>query len=866
MKLKMFFYLLAVALILGSCQEDILAPQEPEHATATIMGTGTVAKGYIVVKFTDNTPKTKSITTTLPDMQISSIQRLFTENPRFAKRHKEAGLDRWYVISFNPEIPLSTAYAQFKSLEDVSIVEFLTIAQYASTDNTFPFNDPYLKDQWHYNNTVQKAGFVRGMDMNLFKAWEIETGDPSVIVAVLDGGIDFRHKDLANTMWVNEAEKNGKPGVDDDGNGYKDDVYGYSFFVDSDGSIEPSDHGTHVAGTVAAINNNGAFGCGVAGGDGTNPGVRLMSCATIENNRSAYIGNAFIYACDNGAVITQNSWGFVAGTVSSTPQFVIDAFEYFNTYAGFDEYGNQVGPMAGGICIFAAGNDNVQVGYPAVEEQVFAVAATGPTGKRSSYSNYGSWVEISAPGGENRPSPIGNVFSTLPNGSFGEMSGTSMACPHVSGVAALILSKFGGPGFTNKMLWDRLIACADYDKLYNSNKDYIGKLGAGALDAYKALMDSQIPDAVESVDAEVSSNSITINWEATATNGEPTYGYNIFCSKNDLSNYNPEEGNIEPIFVAGESYKVGDVITYTLTNLDFNTNYYIRIQAINIFKTGSALSPQVKVLTQDNLPPVITPGDDITTTLKSFETATYTFTISDPENGEINYTLDDNSGAVSVRRKNNTLTVTIEAPKANAGSYKAKLTIEDEIGSTDDVEINFTILPNTPPVKVKDIENTILDKGESITLNLSEYFSDNDGEQLNYDIIVTGSATYAIEGNTFTLNAPIYGTSTVSITAYDAKMERTQEAEFKLVVRDKKQPLDVFPTNVTTSFNVRTATNSTVDIIVTSASGATVFSASGIAAGPFNPYTIDTTEWGAGIYSVQITDNGTKHTRTIVKM
>ena len=150
-------------------------------------------------------------------------------------------------------------------------------------NSSLPMNDPLLQDQWHYQNDGTLAYSKKGADINLFKALEITHGSPNVIVAIVDGGIDINHEDLAANIWINTAEKNGTSGKDDDGNGYKDDVYGWNF-VDNSATIVPHSHGTHVAGTVAAVNNNGKGVCGVAGGSGHGDGVRLMSCQIFTPN------------------------------------------------------------------------------------------------------------------------------------------------------------------------------------------------------------------------------------------------------------------------------------------------------------------------------------------------------------------------------------------------------------------------------------------------------------------------------------------------------------------------------------------------------------------------------------------------------
>ena len=372
------------------------------------------------------------------------------------------------------------------------------------------FSDPYLSLQWHYNNTGKINHAAEGADIRLFDAWRTTTGHPDVIVAVVDGGIDYTHVDLAANIWVNTAEKNGTASKDDDANGYKDDIYGYNFVTGR--AIEPTLHGTHVAGIIGAVNNNGIGVGGIAGGDGTaNSGVRLMSCQVFlddeQGERSAtnfYTAAAIKYGADNGAVICQNSWGFDLGTVSSTPTLIKEAIDYFIANAGMDEHGNQEGPMKGGIVLFAAGNDNTSSpSYPAFDDNVISVAAMGPDYVRATYSNYGPTVDIIAPGGEMSHDPVRGRTGVLSTGAgwdgtgiaknaYYYMDGTSMSCPQVSGIAALIVSHYGvgTPGFTSAQLKERLYA-ATYDiSVYNNGYD--GKLGVGALDGGKAFL----PDVI----------------------------------------------------------------------------------------------------------------------------------------------------------------------------------------------------------------------------------------------------------------------------------------------------------------------------------------------------------------------------------
>lgn len=417
------------------------------------------------------------------------IERVFPVDMRTEDRARKEDLHLWYVVRFSDEHPVEEVAANLSKLGEVSRVEYNRTLKRATEKKAVPltmeklqelaprsgaFNDPLLPDQWHIVNdgNLRPTKFVKGADVNVEKAWELTTGDPSIIVAVLDEGVDVTHPDLKASMWVNEGEI-WKSHEDNDGNGYAGDVHGYNF-VGKSGVITVSNkydsgHGTHVAGVIAATNNNGVGISSIAGGNASQPGVKIMSCQIFSGMYAGTVleeVRAIKYAADNGAVILQCSWGYISGAANPfewTPQYSTDEeWEYYNVLErkALDYFihnaGSPDGVIEGGLAIFAGGNEAAPAAsYPGAYPDFVAVAATAGDFTPAVYSNYGPGTTISAPGGDqdyywdyvdenHRLGEIGCVLSTLPfhvsESGYGYMEGTSMACPHVSGVAALGLS------------------------------------------------------------------------------------------------------------------------------------------------------------------------------------------------------------------------------------------------------------------------------------------------------------------------------------------------------------------------------------------------------------------------------------------
>lgn len=538
--------------------------------------------------------------------QARTLYRLFPYDERYEYKLRKHGLDRWYVIEIDESVDPQAAVRQFRQLPEVTVAEVeheKVLAPYqvkpyvpgASAMATLPFNDPLLKDQWHYNNTGQ-AG-VGDADANIFEAWLSTTGASNIIVSVHDEGVDVKHADLQANIWVNTAELNGQPGVDDDGNGYKDDINGYNFEKNK-GAIDAQYHGTHVAGTIAAVNNNGIGVSGVAGGNGSGNGVKIMSLQILGGGA---IEKSYVYAANNGAVISQNSWGYTLPGYFD--QSVQEAIDYFITEAG-DYEGS---PMRGGIVLFAAGNSESDAEwFPGYYPGTFAIASIGPEWKRAYYSNFGAWVELSAPGGDQDYGTKAGVLSTVPKDQYGYLQGTSMACPHVSGIAALALANRTRQ-LTNTELWNKLLTATVSIDAYNP--DFIGKLGTGAIDAALAIRNNlgKAPAAV----ADLSVNGIAqefaqVSWSVPADedDGKP-FSFTLYYATQPITQANLLSATRVSI---ANKWAVGSTVQYELGGLLGLTTYYFAVTATDRWGNTSLISNVPSATTNEG--PALVIGED----------------------------------------------------------------------------------------------------------------------------------------------------------------------------------------------------------------------------------------------------------------
>ena len=488
-----FPHLTAVLLLLAmtalsACTDSIPAIPEDPVKTETIVPH--FIPGIVTVQFDEETAalveqsikggdgiatRAPQLGGVLEGMGIKSIRRVFPDAGEFEPRTRREGLHRFYYIEFDKEVPATRAAGDLAEVPGIiHVTPQLPVRMRG-------FNDPYFGSQWHFVNTRYKD-----VDINVQKVWdEFTVGRNTVIVSVVDEGVYMEHEDLAGNLV---------PCLED-GTG------SFNFNNGTPTVVPYQGHGTHVAGVISAVSNNGIGVAGVAGGDAAAgiPGVKVMSCQIFDlYGNPPDLFQAIKHGADHGAVILQCSWGFSPDldgdgfttdeeialyrsyTIDDLPEYKA-AIDYFIKYAGCDNDGNQLpdSPMKGGVAVFAAGNDNFDYDPLVSYEPIIAVGAFGATGNKASYSNYGDWIDIAAPGGDAKQ----GIYSTLMNNAYGgaDWQGTSMACPHVSGVAALLVSYFGGPGFTAEECRTRIVRGAVSNFFTGSR--YIGR----KLDAYGAF-------------------------------------------------------------------------------------------------------------------------------------------------------------------------------------------------------------------------------------------------------------------------------------------------------------------------------------------------------------------------------------------
>ena len=860
-----------LALLFVGCTRELSPQIQDEDAASEVVQA--IIPGQAIVRFDDSMIElieedllTGSVVTKSSELNslqemlgIESMTRVFPHGGEFEQRRRSAGLHKWYKVVYSSDIPVTKAASDLSMVGGVESVEPVRNIRRTST-----FNDPRFKYQWHYlNDGTLDATHKTGADVNVVPVWEnYTTGRPDVIVAVVDGGIDSSHEDL------------------------KANYLGGKSFVPEVSRVVAHDHGTHVAGTISAVNNNGLGVAGLAGGDyaAGKPGVKLLSCQIFAPNpddpNKDYGGNgaeAIVWGADNGAVISQNSWGYIYESAEDAEKAskkgiagtsLAAAIDYFIANAGKDASGNQVGPVSGGLVIFAAGNSGWMHDPIGEYSPVLSVGSISPDYTRAPYSNYGDWVDIAAPGGSVDYTQ-GEILSTLPDNGYGYMQGTSMACPHVSGVAALVVSHHGKQGFTAAKLRDMLVKGANSSVMSKNAK--IGPL----VDALGAITygGKTPPAAVQTASAQPQSNNITLKWNVTTDpDDNKAWGYRLVASKTKdiFSGYKPgslPEGTVYVDILTG-SLKVGEEMVGTVSGLDFDMQYYVAVAAFDYRRNYSAFSPVYAVKTGGNNAPVITTTQSGNFKVKSHEVLTFNYSVKDPDGHKLIVEYKNASLADTFEEsKDGNYILTIRGNADEPGKYVSTIKATDMYGLTCDHKIEFEILENHAPVIVKDIEDKFFSKtGVKFSLDMSEYLDDPDGEQLKFDIKISNKAVLHINPSDNVLHATtlMYGNTDVSIVATDSR-GMTCTLTFKVVVKDPSKPLEAYPNPVVDWLNISTLDVVSTHIRIVSSTGQAVYDQTADV-GAVEPARIDMSPYAPGIYNLKVSFSGNEYTKTIVKL
>ena len=796
---------------------------------------------------------------------VVKMRRLFPDAGKFEERTRAEGLHKWYVLTYEEGHSMTKASdglmiegvdeieycPRIAVIGDPEVVEVVPASTKAGSNGVF--DDPMLDQQWHYYNNGTASSSVSGCDINVVPAWRNYStyhkykGD--IIVSIVDGGIDYKHEDLRDNMWKN-PDKTGE------------NVYGYNF-ASNTFVVTPDDHGTHVAGTVAAVNNNGVGVCGVAGGDTKKKisGAKLMSCQIFDGKASGSGAEAIKWGADHGAVISQNSWGYP--DLHTMPTSVKAAVDYFEKYAGLDENGRQVGPMKGGLVIFAAGNEGRNTSSNDYEK-VLTVTSVGADYKRAYYTCYGSYADVIAPGGDAKK---GNqVLSTIPGNKYAKMQGTSMACPHVSGLAALVLARFGGDGYTpaalRKQIEDNVTDISSFNVGY--------ELGKGLVNAYRSLGASggkapEVPTGL-SVTAQANNISFSVKVPRDADDGTPTSIY-IYYSTSDFTSTSRRSFGMFYV----EDRKAGDVLSGTISGLDFETEYHFAAVAGDLAGNKSALSARVVAVTGPNSAPVLETESELDVKIKPHEKVSADFEIIEPDGHFYLIDLDPGSDAAMLD------TLVRESPKIRltpslvpTGRYSATLTVTDIYGMATVQTYKYEVLPNTKPVIVKPFDDMIFNSkaAEVQELQTLDYFMDEDGEELSYSFEFShpeiANATYS--GGKIQITSMNYGVSEIKVTGTDVRGESVSQS-LRVLVRSDSKALSLYPNPVQDKMNIRVGKDAAeLSLRMISALGSVAYKGDYQNVSPFDVVTVDLSGLTAGSYTAVVVIDGVEYKQQVVKL
>lgn len=608
----LLFVLLALTLSTSSAQAD---PQRKE--------------GEVIIKFkeTARPGEVASIRAALHATKLKHFTRIKAEHERISG------------------LTVDEAIARFRGNPAVEYIEPNYIVHTTATPN-----DPLFDQLWGLHNTGQTGG-VRGADIGALQAWDATTGS-DILVAMIDTGVDYTHPDLAENIFINPGEIPGN-GVDDDHNGFIDDVHGWDFVNHDNDPMDDAGHGTHTAGTVGAVGNNGVGVVGVSWHVRLLP-LKFLSSSGFGSDADAV--SCIEYATMMHARIMSNSWG--GGGYS---QAMYDAIQ---------DAMNQ-----GILFVAAAGNaafDTDQTPfYPSAYDlpNVISVAATTASDDRAFFSNYGATtVDLGAPG-------VG-ILSTTPENTYSSFSGTSMACPHVAGALSLILSRFPtlSVDHAKRLLLDST------DPL-PSLRGFV--LSGGRLNIARALQgpDSTAPAAIADLTVlSLTSSKVRLGWTATGNDGTlgTALSYDLRYSTLAI-----DAGNFEsatPFPGMPSPTPSGTHQEVTVTGLQASTIYFFAVRALDGYGNKSPVSNLASATTL--LPPRIQVSPpSLSASLGPSAVEMRTISIRNPSSGILDYEITTiptgTSPGSSARIVRATDTASAGATRARGGAAVAPLAWRD---------------------------------------------------------------------------------------------------------------------------------------------------------------------------------------------
>ncbi len=572
----------------------VLALFLPSPSTAPGSGPPFV-EGEVLLKF-------------LPDAPAADRDRMRVELMADTLNRFQSGAEHWRL---GPGVSVEQALARLSGSPLVAYAE----PNYVLSADVIP-DDPRLSELWGMINTGQTGG-TPDADIDADLAWGVSTGSPSVIVGVIDTGIDYNHPDLAANIWTNPGEIPAN-GIDDDNNGYIDDVRGWDWVNNDNDPFDDNGHGTHCSGTITGIGNNGIGVAGVAWN------VKLMPLKFLSAGGSGSTDNAVLaveYANMMGVDLTSNSWG--GGGFSQTLYDAIAA--------------GQAQEIA---FVAAAGNNGVNNDtsphYPSSYDlpNLIAVAATDHNDLKASFSNWGpTSVDLAAPGV--------SILSTLPGNSYGTLSGTSMATPHVAGTCALIRSV--SPNIPVAQLKSVLLNSVDHIASMNGLV-----VSNGRLNAFFAIAepDDVPPGQIDDLAAvDPGSNTMGLSWTATGDDGDvgTAYYYEMRFSTSPITAANfPQATRAggEPV-----PEPAGTPQQMEVKNLEASTYYYFAIKAfdewgnegpVSNIAESMTLPPPTAEATPTSIEEALFTGEmaDHVVTLTNVGVGTLDFTVPPPTVGE----------------------------------------------------------------------------------------------------------------------------------------------------------------------------------------------------------------------------------------